>query len=123
MAELRAVDPRARFLTAEPLIAVHHDPAQLRPYWEARGHHEAQFQAFDLLSGRLWPQIGGALEFLDLVGVNYYCNNQWIHAGPVIDVDHPAYRPLSDLLFDVSARYDRPIVVAETGTEGNRRGP
>ncbi|WP_290686586.1 MULTISPECIES: glycosyltransferase family 4 protein [unclassified Haematobacter] len=123
MAELRAADPRARFLTAEPLIAVHHDPAKLRPYWEARGHHEAQFQAFDLLSGRLWPQIGGAPEFLDLVGVNYYCNNQWIHAGPVIDVDHPAYRPLSDLLFDVSARYDRPIVVAETGTEGNRRGP
>ena len=123
MAELRAVDPRARFLTAEPLIAVHHDPGTGRSHWEAHGHHDAQFQAFDLLAGRLWPQIGGTPDFLDLVGVNYYCNNQWLHAGAAIDVDHPAYRPLSDLLFEVSARYDRPIAVSETGTEGNRRGP
>lgn len=121
-AELRAIDPRARFLMAEPLIAIHHAGWTGRPLWEAHGWHDAQFQAFDLISGRIWPQIGGGEEWLDLVGVNYYFNNQWIHGGLPIDVDDPIYRPLSDLLVEVAARYDRPLVIAETGTEGHRRG-
>ena len=56
-----------------------------------------------------------------MVGVNYYWNNQWIHGGPPIDVDHALHRPLSDLLVEVAARYDRPMMLAETGTEGARR--
>ncbi|WP_205949784.1 hypothetical protein [Paracoccus contaminans] len=121
-AELRALDRRARFLMAEPLIAIHHVGWSGRPLWEAHGWHDAQFQAFDLVSGRLWPQIGGGEEWLDLVGVNYYFNNQWIHGGQPVDVDDVIYRPLSDLLVEVAARYDRPLMVAETGTEGIRRG-
>ncbi|WP_205961409.1 glycosyltransferase [Paracoccus endophyticus] len=120
-AELRAVDSRARFLMAEPLIAIHHVDWSGRPLWEAHGWHDAQFQAFDLVSGRIWPQIGGDPSFLDLVGVNYYFANQWIHGGRPVDVDDVIYRPLSDLLVEVAARYDRPVVVAETGTEGIRR--
>lgn len=121
MHEVRAVDPRARFVHAEPLLAIHHDSDTGRPLWEAQGHHDAQFQAFDLLSGRLWPQLGGAPSLLDIVGVNYYWNNQWIHGGAPIDMDHPRYRPLSDLLVEVAARYGRPMMIAETGTEGARR--
>ena len=121
MAELRAVDPRARFLMAEPLLGITHNPASGLPLWQAQGHHDSQFQAFDLIAGRLWPQLGGDESLLDLVGVNYYYNNQWLHGGPPIDMDHPAYRPLSDLLVEVAARYDRPLVIAETGTEGARR--
>ena len=121
MTELRAVDPRARFVHSEPLIAIHHDPATGRPLWEAQGWHDAQFQAFELVSGRVWPQLGGDPSFLDIVGLNYYWNNQWIHGGPPIDMDHGLYRPLSDLLVEVAARYDRPLLIAETGTEGPRR--
>ncbi len=123
MQALRDVDPRARFVHCEPLIAIHHDPATGHPRWEAEGWHQAQFQAFELLSGRLWPQIGGDPSFLDIVGVNYYTNNQWIHGGPAIDVDHRFYRPLSDLLFETYARYGRPMFIAETGVEGDRRTP
>lgn len=119
--ELQAIDPRARFVTAEPLIAVHHADTTGRPLAEAHGWHDAQFQAFDLIAGRIWPQIGGSERALDVVGVNYYWNNQWIHGGPPIDVDHPLHCPLSDLLVEVAARYDRPILLAETGTEGHRR--
>ena len=118
---LREVDPRARFVHCEPLIAVQHDPARGRPRWEAEGWHQAQFQAYELLMGRLWPQVGGHPGCLDIVGVNYYSNNQWIHAGEPIDVGHSLYRPLSDLLFECYARYRRPIVVSETGAEGGRR--
>lgn len=123
MRELRDVDPRARFVHCEPLIGIHHDPTLGRPRREAEGWHQAQFQAFDLLMGRLWPQIGGEPAFLDIVGVNYYFNNQWIHGGPPIDVDNPRYRPLADLLFETFARYGRPIFISETGVEGNRRAP
>lgn|GEM_PF-265642 len=121
MAELRAIDPRARFLHAEPLLGIHHSPMTGRPLWEAQGHHDAQFQALDLLSGRMWPQLGGAPEMLDIVGVNYYWNNQWIHGSGPIDMDDPRYAPLSDLLVEVAARYGRPLLIAETGTEGARR--
>lgn len=121
MRALRDVDPRARFVHAEPLIAIHHDRHNGRPLWEAQGWHDAQFQAFDLIAGRIWPQIGGAAEFLDIVGVNYYFNNQWLHGGLPVDVDSPHYAPLSDLLYQVGARYNRPLLIAETGIEGDRR--
>lgn len=121
MAALRDVDPRARFVHCEPLIAVHHDPATGRPPAEAQGWHEAQFQAFDLIRGAMWPQIGGAPGWLDVMGLNYYPHNQWVHGGGKIGRDHPAYRPLGDLLCDAHARYGRPILIAETGTEGPSR--
>jgi len=123
MHALRDVDPRARFVHCEPLIAILHDPATGRPRWEAEGWHDAQFQAADLIAGRLWPQIGGEPGFLDIVGANYYPTNQWIHAGPPIGPDHPLHRPLSDLLFELHARTGRPIVLSETGTEGDARAP
>lgn len=121
MDALRAVDPRARFVHCEPLIAIHHDPSGTRAYSEAEGWHQAQFQAYELLMGRLWPQIGGAPGYLDIVGVNYYSNNQWLHGGPPIDVGHPSHRALSDLLFETYARYRRPMLISETGVEGDRR--
>jgi hypothetical protein len=121
MQALRDVDPRARFVHAEPLIAIHHDPRSGRPLWEAQGWHDAQFQAFDLIAGRLWPQVGVQEDFLDIVGVNYYFNNQWVYGNPPIDLDSPLYAPLSDLLFQVAARYGRPLLIAETGIEGDRR--
>lgn len=123
MHALRDVDPRARFVHCEPLIAIHHDHATGRPGTEADGWHQAQFQAFDLIAGRAWPQIGGDPSLLDIIGVNYYTNNQWIHGGPPIDLDHPAYRPLSSLLFETYARYGRPLLISETGVEDGRRAP
>ena len=123
MQALRDVDPRARFVLAEPLIAIHHDPGTGRPRWEAEGWHDAQYQAADLISGRLWPQIGGEPGLLDIIGANYYPCNQWIHGGPPIGPGHWLHRPLADLLFELHARTDRPILISETGTEGAARGP
>jgi hypothetical protein len=120
---VRDVDPRARLVYCEPLIAVHHDPATGQTEADAQGYHNAQYQALDLVSGRLWPQIGGEPGLLDIIGANFYPSNQWVHGGEKIDRDHPAYRPLADLLTDLHARYRRPVFLAETGTEGDARGP
>lgn len=121
MEAILAVDSRARFVHCDPVINVIADPS--RP-WErsvAEGHRQAQFQGWDLISGRIWPQIGGQMRYLDIVGVNYYFNNQWIYGGPPIDIDHPLYKPLGRILTETYARYGRPMLIAETGIEGDRR--
>ncbi len=121
METILMIEPRARFVHCDPVINVITDPA--RP-WEAgasEGHRQAQFQGWDLIAGRMWPQIGGRPELLDIIGVNYYFNNQWIHGGPPIDIGHPLYKPLNKILAETYARYGRPILIAETGIEDERR--
>jgi hypothetical protein len=121
MEAILAADGRARFVHCDPVINVITDPS--RP-WErgvAESHRQSQFQGWDLISGRLWPQIGGQERYLDVIGVNYYFNNQWIHGGPPIDIGHPLYKPLSNILIETYARYGRPLIIAETGIEGERR--
>ena len=116
---VRDVDSRARLLWAEPLVhVVGRTPDEAG---EAEGYRLAQFQAFDLLAGRLWPQIGGAEDVLDVVGLNYYPQNQWEHFGGPLAPDDPRRRPLSEMLAEVASRYRRPLVLAETGVEGDAR--
>jgi polysaccharide biosynthesis protein PelF len=121
MIELRAVDSRARFVQCEPVVAVHHEPALPHSKETVEGFHEAQFQAFDLLTGRIWPQIGGDESFLDIIGLNYYSQNQWIFGGTKIDAEHFLYRPFHSLLEENYTRYQRPLSVSETGIEGDAR--
>ncbi len=121
MDAIREVDPKARFVHCEPAINVICDPSRPHEAGHAGGHHEAQFQAFDMLAGNMWPQLGGHPDYLDVIGINYYFNNQWIHGGPTIDIGHPLYTPLSQLLVDIYARYGRPMIIAETGIEWVRR--
>lgn len=121
MEAILADDPTTRFVHCDPMISIVNDPARPADAAHAGGHHESQFQAWDMLSGRIWPQLGGRPELLDVIGVNYYFNNQWIHGGPPIDTDHSLYIPLHQLLAEIHARYGRPILMAETGIEGDRR--
>ncbi len=116
---VRDVDRRARLLWAEPIVHVVAEAPGQRD--EAEGYRQAQFQAFDLLSGRLWPQVGGDETVLDVVGVNYYPQNQWVHHGDPLPLGSPRRRPLREMLAEVHGRYGRPLVVAETGTEGDAR--
>ena len=121
MEAILAVDPAARFVHADPVINVITDP--VRPYDApaAEGHRLAQYQGWDMIAGKAWPQIGGRQALLDIVGVNFYHNNQWIHGGPPLPYDHPLGRPLHAILADAYARYGRPIFIAETGIEGSAR--
>ena len=116
---VRDVDPRARLLWAEPLVhVVGRTPDEAG---EAEAYRGAQFQSFDLLAGRLWPQIGGAEDVLDVVGLNYYPQNQWEHCGGPLAPDDLRRRPLQAMLAEVWGRYGRPLVIAETGVEGDAR--
>jgi len=121
MEAILAIDPAARFVHADPVINVITDPARPNDAPAAEGHRLAQYQAWDMIAGKAWPQIGGRPALLDIVGVNFYHNNQWIHGGPPLAYDHPLSRPLHAILADAYARYGRPIFIAETGIEGSAR--
>lgn len=124
---VREVDPRARVVHTDPVFWVVPHPDRLVDAPAARAYNEAQFEAWDMLAGRAAPEFGGSPHVLDIVGVNYYSNNQWVWAGPlafrneVLGPDHPGYRALHSLLSEVHARYGRPLFVAETGIEGDAR--
>ena len=117
---LREADPSIRFLSTEPLINIVPPPnAWTSHQREARRMHRDQFQATDILSGRLCPELGGHESLLDIVGFNYYYDNQWQlhphrHLGwndPVMDA---RWVPLSELLRQAHRRYKRPCVITET---------
>ena len=119
----REVDPRARFICAEPLIRVAPKTHDSRDIEAARAYTESQFEAVDMLTGRIRPELGGRPNYLDHYGANYYVANQWTDDRGTIPPGHHSYRPLSEMLAEVHHRYDRPLLIAETGTEGGFRAP
>jgi hypothetical protein len=109
---IRAVDRRARFVHAEPLINI---------VAASPRHNEVQFEAWDMLTGRAAPELGGRPDYLDVAGLNYYPDNQWRANGSTIPLGHHHYRPLRELLAKVHGRYRRPLYLAETGAERSAR--
>lgn len=112
-----AVDARARVCHVDPVIHVAHDPAKPQDAAPAEAYREAMFEAWDLIAGLQEPWLGGSLRHLDVVGVNFYPRNQWVHDGSRIAPSDPRWRPLDAILAEVYARYGRPLFVAETGCE------
>lgn len=120
---IRAVQPQARFVQADPLIHVIPGSRRRDQTEAAENYRQAQFEAWDLLCGRQWPGLGGRPEYLDVLGANFYPHNQWIYDGPRIMRGEMGYRPLCGMLRELYARYKRPIMISETGSEDAQRVP
>ncbi|HEU5124260.1 MAG TPA: beta-glucosidase [Verrucomicrobiae bacterium] len=124
------VTPAARFVHVDPIIHVVASPKHPEQRGEAEAYRLSQFQAWDMLSGRIWPELGGHEKYLDVVGVNFYPHNQWFYNlkgferigkfRPIMR-RNPRYRPFREMLAEVYSRYHRPILIAETGAEDNAR--
>ena len=121
---LREADPSIRILTTEPLISIvppHH--AAPRERRDAREAHRNQFQATDILSGRFCPELGGHPDLLDIIGFNYYHDNQW-QLSPHQKMGwndlnpDPRWVPLRQLLREAHQRYGRPFALTETSHPG-----
>ncbi|MDZ7278790.1 beta-glucosidase [Pantoea eucrina] len=121
MHAIRDVYPDARFVLTDPLVqvAADRDNPETKPY--ADEQHQAQFEAWDWIAGRAAPELGGQADFLDILGLNYYPDNHWFFSGETIPDTHPAYQPLHQLLTQCWQRYQRPMLLAETGAEGDAR--
>jgi len=118
---IRDVLPHARFVQPEPLIHIHRTPEHPLTFRRVESDNLLQYQAWDMLLGRVWPTLGGDPKYLDILGVNYYPDNQFMLDGTTIVRGDPRYRPFSQLLCEAFARYGRPMFVSETGTEGDAR--
>jgi len=116
------INPKARMAQIDPVINVlPDDPANEAQVQAAEAYRMSQYEAWDMLGGRLKPELGGAEKYLDIIGINYYDHNQWILGGSFIATDNPRYKPFKEIVQEVYQRYQRPLFVAETGIEDEAR--
>jgi hypothetical protein len=121
---IRAADPRARFVNCDPIVRV---VAPLDAPWleDEADYFNAHYvcEAWDMLAGRVFPELGGSPDHLDIVGVNYYGVNQWEHQrhDSVLHENDPRRAPFSQLLIELHERYRRPIFISETASSGDNR--
>jgi beta-glucosidase/6-phospho-beta-glucosidase/beta-galactosidase len=120
---IREVMPAARFVQCDPLIHVVARSGRSDDNEAAERHRLSQFEAWDMLAGRQWPGLGGQEGYLDILGANFYPHNQWFSEGGVIRPGERGYRPLAGMLKELHQRYQRPILLAETGAEDDQRVP
>lgn len=120
---IREIIPDARFVLTDPLVQIAHpsDNPDTKPGADAQ--HQAQFEAWDMLAGRVDKELGGREDYLDILGLNYYPDNHWFFPDRPMDRDDPVRAPLHILLAQYWQRYQRPMLIAETGAEGDARSP
>ena len=119
---LRQTDEDCIIFLVEPLVKIHpaNDEISTAELAELNSH---QFQAMDIISGKLNPELGGSPYLFDMVGFNYYSSNQWDHLDRTL-VWPPEERqltPLCELLLMAISRYNKPAILAETGHFGAGR--
>lgn len=116
---LKNIDPDCRIVLVEPLIKIHPGyETNLEHIENLNGH---QFQAMDIIGGRMCPELGGREEYLDILGFNYYWNSQWDHgigSVPWPEQDAPRRTGIAELLEMAYLRYSRPVFLSETGHFG-----
>jgi beta-glucosidase/6-phospho-beta-glucosidase/beta-galactosidase len=118
---LKEINSTCRVILVEPLVRIHGtdsvDASQLFDL------NRQQYQAMDIISGRMCPELGGREEYLDILGFNYYWNCQWKAFGePLVWPDEEQVRtPLRHLLSEAYFRYQKPFFLSETGHVGEGR--
>ena len=121
---IRAAVPTARIINVDPLCNI--VPPRDRPDLTAEAadfNFNAVFEGWDMLAGRLYPELGGSPAHLDIVGVNYYWTNEWEigQEEQPLAFDDDRRVPISRLLQRVHERYGAEIVVTETAHVAARR--
>jgi hypothetical protein len=121
---IRAEVPDARFLHADPVCRVvapdsHPDTLEAVRHF----NDSVVFGSWDMLSGRTMPELGGSRSHLDVIGINYYWNCQWVYGeqGTWLEPDDPRRWPLRDLVRKVWQRYGGEVVISETSHCGEHR--
>jgi len=130
MDSIWSVMPKARFVQVDPIIHVIAALKRPEDKPQAEAYRLSQFQSWDMISGRVCPELGGHPKYLDIIGANFYPHNQWfynlrgshrIRRFTPISRKHPSYRPFREMLGELYQRYHRPIFIAETGCENRNR--
>jgi beta-glucosidase/6-phospho-beta-glucosidase/beta-galactosidase len=121
---IRAACPGARIVNVDPICraAVPREHPNLRSETESY-NQSVVYQGWDMLSGRLLPELGGTPRHLDLVGLNYYWTNQWEWGQSSLPLapDDERRWPLSRLIQQVWNRYGAELLITETSHVGELR--
>ncbi|MCA1628940.1 MAG: glycoside hydrolase [Acidobacteria bacterium] len=123
---IKTACPGARIINVDPICRVVAPLNRPELQSEADAFNRcAVMQAWDMLAGRLLPELGGSLRHLDIVGINYYWTNQWEfnQVGTPLDEWDMRRVPLSELVRSVWERYGAEMLITETGHVGNMRAP
>lgn len=127
---IRAVDPDARIVNVDPVCRVATPPGRADLDANVEDFNERLvFQAWDMLCGRLLPELGGSPRHLDIVGINYYWTNQWEWGAPAdadgivppLEEGDPRRLSLQELVRIVWRRYGSEVMISETAHIGDRR--
>lgn len=116
---LKNADPDCHIILVEPLVKIHASEQQN----DVHELNENQFQAMDIIAGRICPELGGSDDFLEILGFNYYWNCQWTAGGEPLDwpdLNHKRM-PFSEILQQAYDRYKKPLFISETGHFGEGR--
>jgi hypothetical protein len=123
---IRETCPTARIVNIDPICRVVPATALPEAVEHARRFNDDWvFEFWDIVSGRLMPELGGKREYLDIVGLNYYWTNQWElgREGVPLADDDPRRVPLSDLVRAAWRRYRTDVLITETSALGEARAP
>ena len=123
---IREVEPDARMVHVDPMV--HAVPPPDRPDLADEARDEAYreaYEGFDILCGRVAPELGGSPDILDVVGVNVYHYSQVVlkedKGREILGPRDERRKPLSEMLEFAWERYHRPIIIGETsGFQENR---
>ncbi len=88
-----------------------------------------RLEAWDMLSGKTYPELGGDPKYLNIVGMNYYFHNQeWVKSVGQNNIKHqamgmksPGRVSFEEMIKTVYDRYKKPIFISETGSYDKQR--
>jgi beta-glucosidase/6-phospho-beta-glucosidase/beta-galactosidase len=132
MKALRTLDQNIRFIHIDPFMRrIPKPPAgkHASEHCENFNTH-ARYEGWDMISGKVAPELGGSPEYLDIIGINYYVHNQeWVitpknGTGLIhreMSWTDPHRVPFKEMLKEIYERYERPMVISETGSFGDKR--
>lgn len=94
-------------------------------------NENVKYFSWDLIAGKVHPELGGDPKYLNIVGINYYFyNQQQVGINPdnrddfkfrTISLKNPLRLSLQTILEEVHERYGVSIIVSETGSYRDRR--
>jgi hypothetical protein len=126
---IRAACSDARIVSVDPVcrVVAPETPLDRSDMEEAVRHFNDAivFESWDMISGRICPEVGGRRDYLDILGINYYWTNQWElgRDGVPLADDDPRRVPLREILRKVHGRYGGDMLITESSHCGEMRGP
>jgi beta-glucosidase/6-phospho-beta-glucosidase/beta-galactosidase len=123
---IRTVDPDARIVAVEPLVHAVSPHGVADVDGRVAAQNESQWEALEMIVGRVQPELGGGPRYLDILGVNLYHDHQWeVSSGESlawhVQPRDSRWLPFHQLVLSAYERYRRPIIISETSHVGDGR--